>query len=65
MNKEQLLANDYCPDCAKELDTGCECTGCGKDWLPEIQSLYAQYGLEENARAATLRLLIDLRTRKN
>lgn len=57
MNKEQLLASDYCPDCAKELDTGYECNGCGKDWLDEVHALYRKYGVEEN--------VVDLRISVN
>ncbi len=27
-----LLAEDICPDCLGELDTGWECNGCGRDF---------------------------------
>lgn len=63
MNKEQLLADDYCPDCAKELDTGYECNGCGKDWLPEIQELYRKYDVEENV--VDLRIAINAHAKEN
>ena len=24
---------DYCPSCSESLDTGWECSGCGRDWI--------------------------------
>ncbi len=27
------LADDICPECGKDLDTGYECNGCGKDYI--------------------------------
>lgn len=28
----QQMVFEYCPSCAGELDTGYECTKCGRDW---------------------------------
>jgi len=27
------LANDICPECGEDIDTGYECNGCGKDYV--------------------------------
>lgn len=29
---------EYCPSCSGELDTGYECTKCGRDWQPWAQA---------------------------
>jgi hypothetical protein len=35
---------EYCPACASELDTGCECLECGRDWRPWVMAFV---GVEE------------------
>lgn len=30
-HREMLIAEDYCPECGGELDTGWECIDCGFD----------------------------------
>lgn len=30
--KEQSMDFEYCPSCGGDLDTGYECTKCGRDW---------------------------------
>lgn len=36
---ERLINDDICPVCGKDLDTGYECTGCGKDWRETVEAL--------------------------
>lgn len=41
-NKEQrelLVAEDACPECGGELDTGMECNDCGFDAMPEAREI--------------------------
>lgn len=33
--REARIANDRCPECNGELDTGWECNDCGFDAMPE------------------------------
>lgn len=35
--REARIANDECPECGGELDTGWECNDCGFDARPEMQ----------------------------
>jgi hypothetical protein len=34
-----LLANDLCPECLGDLDTGWECNKCGYDAMPLMQQI--------------------------
>lgn len=36
--REAYIANDRCPECGGDLDTGYECNDCGFDALPELKS---------------------------
>lgn len=29
---EKTMNFEYCPSCGSDLDTGYECTKCGRDW---------------------------------
>lgn len=31
-DEQQAMVFEYCPSCGGELDTGYECTKCGRDW---------------------------------
>lgn len=33
--REARIADDRCPECGGELDTGWECNDCGFDAMPE------------------------------
>ena len=35
--REELVAEDTCPECLGELDTGLECNQCGFDAQPESE----------------------------
>lgn len=35
--REARIANDQCPECGGELDTGWECNDCGFDAKPELK----------------------------
>lgn len=35
-HRELLIAEDVCPECGGELDTGWECNECGFDAMPEL-----------------------------
>jgi Zn ribbon nucleic-acid-binding protein len=37
--REHWIANDQCPECGGELDTGWECNDCGFDAMPEAKQL--------------------------
>jgi Zn ribbon nucleic-acid-binding protein len=37
--RELLIAEDYCPECGGELDTGWECNSCGFDAKPEADRI--------------------------
>lgn len=37
--RELLIAEDYCPECGGELNTGWECNACGFDAEPEANQI--------------------------
>ena len=37
--REFIIAEDCCPECGGELDTGFECNRCGFDAMPECKNI--------------------------
>ncbi len=52
-HRETVIADDRCPECGGELDTGWECNDCGFDAYPEAMRI----DLDDHRRFNTLAAL--------